>query len=300
MQKATLTDEHGPSARKTRAAIIASFVVVFVIASAVYIYVATILHNKSKLSFLILRPAVGSNKFYDEELVKGIKKQCVFVTAVDGSKLNGWFFKQPASGKLALVSHGNAGNISNRYYLANALNEAGCSVLLYDYRGYGLSTGKCSLDGISDDGATMYRYATTELGYKPSQIVLYGESIGTAVTCNLAANSPCAGVVLQSGFSSLLSVGRHLFPALYLFPDAVFAEPHFNDSERVKSVHVPILIIHGKRDHAVPYQDSEVLFANANQPKSLVLLPDCGHNDMGALNSAKFHGAIDRFVGSLK
>jgi pimeloyl-ACP methyl ester carboxylesterase len=193
---------------KSRAAIIASFIMVTVIACGVYACVASALHSKSTMSALILRPVVGADKFYDQELVPGIKKQSLFVTAMDGSKLHAWLFKLPGtvSRRLALVSHGNAGNVSNRIYLANALTESGCSVLLYDYRGYGLSSGKSSLDSICDDGATMYSYAINDLGYRPNQVVLYGESIGTAVTCSLAANLPCAGVILQSGFTSLPSV----------------------------------------------------------------------------------------------
>jgi fermentation-respiration switch protein FrsA (DUF1100 family) len=288
--------------RKGRAAIITSFSVLLVIVCGIYACIASALHSKATLSFLILRPGVGADEFYEQELVPGIKKQSLFVTAVDGSKLHAWLFKLPGSvsKKLALVSHGNAGNLSNRIYLANALTKSGCSVLLYDYRGYGLSTGKCSIDNICDDGATMYKFATGDLGYKPNQIVLYGESIGTAVTCSVAANFPCAGVILQSGFSSLPSVGRHLFPVLMLFPDAIFAEPQFRDSDRVKELHVPILFLHGKLDHVVPFQDSELMFANANQPKSLVLLPDCGHNDMGVQNATEFHGAIGGFIKSLR
>jgi hypothetical protein len=264
----------------------------------IYAYVASLLSSRPTMSHLILGPVPGANQLYELDLVPGIKKKSIFINAVDGSKLHAWLFKVPNAKNLAIVSHGNAGNISNRLYLAKALTQAGCSVLLYDYRGYGISSGTCSLDGILQDGAIVYDHARKNLGYAPEKILLYGESIGTGVVCNLAAKVPCAGVVLQSGFDSLPSVGRHIFFPLWLFPDFIFTEPRLNDAQRVKELHVPVLIIHGKLDTIVPYQDGEILFANANQPKSLVLLPDCGHNDMGVQNGAEFQSALKTFVKS--
>jgi pimeloyl-ACP methyl ester carboxylesterase len=198
------------------------------------------------------------------------------------------------------VSHGNAGNISNRIYLANALTRAGCSVLLYDYRGYGVSTGTPTITGILQDGLSVYDFAHDKLQYPAEKIILYGESIGTAVTCNIACNRQCEAVILQSGIGSLPSVGRHIFPILWLFPDSIVAEPHLDNVASVKTLHVPLLLCHGMVDNIVPFHESERMFASANQPKQLVLLPHCGHNDMGVYDTREFNDAICNFVAALK
>jgi uncharacterized protein len=285
--------------RVRKIAVIASFAIVLSIFASIYILLGLELHSKSTINFLVLRPS-PPNKFYDQELVPGIKKQSLFIKCLDGSKLNVWFYRVPGSDKLAIVNHGNAGNIANRAYIANALTKAGCSVLLYDYRGYGLSTGTPSIIGILDDGVRVYDYARATWKYPGNKILLYGESIGTAVTCNLALKRTCAAVILQSGISSLLAAGRHLFVFLYAYPNFVFPEPHLYNVDAVKSIHVPILFLHGKMDHTVPYQQSEQLFANANEPKQLVLLPNCGHNDMGVQDSSQFHSAIEKFVAQIR
>jgi pimeloyl-ACP methyl ester carboxylesterase len=214
--------------------------------------------------------------------------------------LHCWFYRVSGSNKLAIVSHGNAGNIANRVYLAKVLTDAHCSVLLYDYRGFGLSGGIASIDGILQDGLTVYDYAHLQLGYPTEKIILVSESVGSAVALNLACQRKCAAIILESGMSSLPAVGKNLFKFLYLFPDFILAKPHLDNLSSVRSIHVPILFIHGKRDTLVPYQHSVQMFLNAQHPKYLVLLPNCGHNDMGVYDSAAFQGAIAKFIQSIK
>lgn len=283
-------------AKARRIAIVGSLVTLALIFLSLYVFIANQIHDTKTASFLVLRPTVGKNEYYDRELVSGIRKEQLFITAVAGSKLHAWFFNLPGSDKLAVVNHGNAGNMANRIYLANALTHAGCSVLLYDYRGYGLSTGEPSIVGVMEDGLSVYDYAVQTLHYPAEKLLLFGESIGTGVACDVAQHRPCAAIILESALANIPAVGRNLFPFLWLFPDMFFAEPHVDNVSAVRKIHVPILFLHGKLDHAVPFQHSIELYKNANQPKQLVLLDACGHNDMGAQNSQQFHEAITNFV----
>ncbi|HEY9773038.1 MAG TPA: alpha/beta fold hydrolase [Planktothrix sp.] len=283
-----------------RVAIATSFAIVFAIFAAVYCLVAIKLHDPATLNLLVLRPLVGATDYYSRELSPSLKKKVFFIPACDGSKIDAWFFKVDGSDKLTIVNHGNAGNLANRFYLAKVLTQAHSNVLMYDYRGYGLSTGVATVPGILQDGLTVYDYARQKLGYAPDKIILYGESIGTAVTCNIAKNRECAAVILQSGIGSLPAVGRSLMPFLWLFPDVLFAEPHLDNVAVVHDIHVPILFCHGAIDRIVPCSESKRMFANANEPKQLVVLPDCGHNDMGVQNKKEFYDAIGNFVACVK
>jgi fermentation-respiration switch protein FrsA (DUF1100 family) len=174
------------------------------------------------------------------------------------------------------------------------------NVVLYDYRGYGISTGKPTLRGILEDGNTMYEFVQNNLKYSPKQIVVYGESIGTAVTCHIAELHECAGVILQSPIASLPAAAKFVFVLLRAYPDFIFPEPHLNNLELVGKIHCPILLIHGLKDVIVSSNNSKLLYAAANEPRTLVYLPGCGHNDMGVQDSELFNGSISQFASSLK
>lgn len=136
--------------------------------------------------------------------------------------------------------------------------------------------------------------------YAADKIIVYGESIGSAVTCNIASKRLVEAVILQSGIASLPSAAKHLFVVLNLYPDFVFPEPHLDNVKLVETLKVPILILHGKKDHTVAFENADTLYARANEPKKLVFLDDCGHNDMGVQNTGLFFGSIKDFIGELK
>lgn len=175
----------------------------------------------------------------------------------------------------------NAGNNAHRLYLAEALIKAKVNVLLYDYRGYGLSTGKSSLRGILEDGDAAYDYVRNKLHYAPSQIIIYGESIGTAVSCHVAAEHDCAGLILQSPIKSLPSAAKFVFVFMRMYPDFVFPEPQLDNLKLISQIKCPKLIMHGLKDQIVNSENSKILYDAAQDPKTLALLPECGHNDMG-------------------
>lgn len=272
---------------------------IFAIVGGIYIFVGSILSQPANVSALVLRPQ-PPNKSYDAEPVKGIKKQSLSIPTTDGSIIHAWLFEVPNSRRLTIVNHGNAGNVSNRFYIADVLANAGSSSLVYDYRGYGKSTGVPTITGILEDGLTVYDYVREKMHYAADKIIVYGESIGSAVTCNIASKRLVEAVILQSGIASLPSAAKHLFVVLNLYPDFVFPEPHLDNVKLVETLKVPILILHGKKDHTVAFENADTLYARANEPKKLVFLDDCGHNDMGVQNTGLFFGSIKDFIGELK
>lgn len=280
-------------------ALISAYLTPLLVVAFIYATVGEKFHEKGFVDSVVLRPS-GADKYYELEPIANIKKRSIFIRANDGSKIHAWLFKVPATDKITIVSHGNAGNLANRFYLAKALAHAGSSVLVYDYRGFGLSTGKPTVAGILEDGLAVYDYTVRTLGFPANKIILYGESVGTGVTSFIASKEKCAGVILQSGFESLPAMGRQIFIFLNCYPESVIPEPHLDNLTAIKSIHAPILLLHGQRDRIIPFEHSQQLFANANDPKEIVLLPDCGHNDMGVQNSQQFQDAIDNFVSKLK
>lgn len=265
---------------------------------AIYYFVAKAMNDFAFLSSAVLHPRTAAKEAYDIETVAGIKKISLFIPCSDGSEMHAWYFKKPNSDRLLIANHGAGGNIIARTYIAESAAKANYSTLLYDYRGYALSSGKCDLNSILDDGLTVYDYATRKMGYSSNKVVECGESIGTAVACQTAALRPCAGLVMLSGLTQLPTPVRHIFPILAIFPDFIYAKNRIDNIATIKSVHVPVLFVHGKHDEQVPYLCSQQMYAAASEPKRLVLLPNCAHDDVGRKDSEQFQEAMSTFLSS--
>ena len=146
---------------------------------------------------------------------------------------------------------------------------------IFDYRGYGRSEGTPSVAGILNDARAARTWLAKRTGVKESQIVLTGQSLGGAVAVDLAADGGARGVVLESTFSSLKDMAAHYYPQL-----AWLASPKkLNSTERIKSYHGPLLMMHGDDDDIIPYALGRKLFDAANEPKEWVRIPGGGHND---------------------
>lgn len=273
-----------------------------VVVSAGYIYfvIFNTIHDFTYFSKAVLHPRVSDKEAYEIEPVPGIKKQSLFIPCPDGSKMHAWLFKKPGADKLMIINHGAGGNLIGRAYIARRAATANCSSLLYDYRGYAQSTGDFNLDTILEDGLTVYDYARKELKYPADKIIVCGESIGSAVAAQTAEARPCGGLLILCGVSRLPVAIRKIVPIFWLFPDVAFAKTKIDNPTTFKSVSVPVLFVHGKKDEQVPYECSEENFKVASQPKTIALLPSCGHDDLGEFDSEIFQKAINEFVGSLK
>jgi uncharacterized protein len=250
-------------------------------------------------SEMALRPT-SLQSFGDFEKLDHIlnaKRQEVFIEAVDGQKMHGWFFKNPDAQKVIVMSHGNAGNILNRLFHAKSFIECGTSVLLFDYRGYGKSGGVASLGGIVEDGLSTYDFVVEKLGYKPDDIIWYGESIGTGVACCVSSKKPVHALILQSPVGTLPEVAMTHFQILRAYPEVVFPRPHFNNIEEIHNTHVPLLIMHGKVDRLVPYRHSQLIFDQAHKPKQLHFFNGAGHNDV--VDAPEYKRVLHEFITSV-
>jgi len=206
----------------------------------------------------------------------------------DGETLRGWLVNAQSreGGALArtpLVVY-FPGNSINRYERLADLKEVarcGFDVLIFDYRGFGDSTGSPSEAELTADARLIWRYATEELDYAEKNIVIFGESIGGAVALSLWANDNSApphpaALILSSTFASLPeTVAWHYpyFPFQYLLLD------RWPSIERIPHVDVPIVIFHGKDDRIVPVSESREL-ADAAPSARFVEISGAGHNDI--------------------
>jgi uncharacterized protein len=205
----------------------------------------------------------------------------VWFTAKDGTRLHGWYFSGSKPSVTTIIYfHGNGGNISNVGWLGQALVRRGFSVLLFDYRGYGLSAGTAADEtDLYLDGEAAFDFIMNEK--RAERIVLYGQSLGTAIATETAVRKSASALILESGFSSASSLASTALPWLPRFLHIV-ARNRFESAQKLRSVGIPVLVSHGDPDPVIPLEEGRVLFAAANEPKKLLIVPGGGHNVFGS------------------
>lgn len=203
----------------------------------------------------------------------------------DGETLRCWLLpaRDPAAATL-LYLHGNAGNIAGRLPFADALQRAGLSVLLVDYRGYGESSGRPSVPGLHRDAEAAWSFLERTRGLPPGRIALFGESIGSHPALKLATRTqeePAGGpaaVILAGAFTSALDVGRAAYP---LLPVRWLMRDPLDNIPLIRGMRAPTLIVQGGSDDlAPPAMGRRLLEASAGQPKRLILVRGAGHGSI--------------------
>jgi fermentation-respiration switch protein FrsA (DUF1100 family) len=200
----------------------------------------------------------------------------------DGERLIAWHAPPRAGKPVVLYFQGNAGGLDLRVGRFRWLIEDGIGLLALCYRGYGGSSGSPSEQGLIRDASAAYAFAAAR--YEPARLVLWGESLGTAVAIALAAEHRAGAVILDAPFTSAADVGAATYPYV---PVRWLIKDPFRSDLRIGRVKAPLIVLHGVRDRVVPIRFGEKLFALANEPKRMVRFPDGNHVDLDE------HGAVD-------
>lgn len=210
----------------------------------------------------------------------------------DGETLVGWYGKARAGQPTLLYFHGQGGTLVARKPRFQRFMKDGLGVYMITWRGYGGSTGSPSEKNNVADARLAYE-ALKRAGVAPADIVIYGESLGTGVAVQLATQVPAAGLILDAPYTSTVAVAAERYP---YFPVRLGMRDTYDSERFIKSVHMPLLILHGEEDHIIPVHFGKALFAQANAPKELALFAKGRHTDL------YFHGALDavrKFLGQI-
>ena len=225
----------------------------------------------------------------------GLKYEELKLKTEDGASIHGWYVENAPGSPVMLVSHGNAGNIGDRLDKLLLFRKAGASVLFYDYRGYGRSSGTPSEEGTYRDAEAAYRWLTAVKGAPPKRIVFYGESLGCAVAVELALRREAGGLIVESGFTSTEDMARVVFPFL---PARWLIRFRYDSLAKIPRVRCPVLVMHSPQDDIVPFSMGRKLFMAAPEPKTFFELKG-GHNEGFLDTGPAYEHAIRRFLASV-
>jgi fermentation-respiration switch protein FrsA (DUF1100 family) len=203
-------------------------------------------------------------------------------------------FVDNGSSLAVLFLHGNRHNVTrfgDHYRMFNAL---GWSYLFFDYPGYGKSSGYPTEAGVYAAARAAYSHLRYRRGFAPENILVYGASMGGAVSMELLLNVEARALVTESTFTCTWAMAQYLYPAL---PVWRFLPNRFRNNERLPLIRIPKLLIHGDKDRVVPVSMAHTLFSLAQDPKRLLIIEGSNHVDCLARGTTQVSAALKDLVG---
>lgn len=208
------------------------------------------------------------------------------VRTPDGETLRARHLPNPEASHTVLFSHGNAEDLGQLEETLEEIRDLGYAVFAYDYRGYGLSTGRPTVKGACLDIEAAYAYLTGPLGVRPEQVVPFGRSVGGGPSIHLATRAPVGGLILQSTFTSAFVVVTRV-PLLPF--------DRFRNLAGMRRVGCPVLVMHGKADRIIPFAHGLRLHGCAPEPRQHLWLEGVGHNDFPGPHAELYRKAVREF-----
>ena len=217
----------------------------------------------------------------------------IFIPTSNGQKLKAWFHKKDLKQKKTLVFfHGNAGNLSNRIYKLNLIKNFDINFLIVAYRGFSGNKGRPTEEGLYQDARDVLKWINKQ-EIVDNQIIIYGESLGTGVSIEVAQNKKYAGIILESPFTSMVDAGKHYY---FYLPVSLLLKDRYESINKLKNIKIPILVMHGEKDKIVAFYMGKKIFEQANEPKYYYFPKEDDH--MMEYNE-KLLQAIQRFLKSI-
>lgn len=223
-----------------------------------------------------------------------LKFEEVRINTADHVGLHGWYVPAASAAPAVLLCHGNAGNIAHRLDWLEIFHGMGFAVLLFDYRGFGQSSGTPTEQGTYLDAQAAWDYLTNEKGLSPRSIVSVGESLGGPIAAHLAKDVAPGALILVSTFTSVPDLARAFY---WYLPVRLLVRFRYSTAAYVARVHVPTLVIHSRDDEMIPFLHGEELRKRASGPAQLLeIFGD--HNAAFMLSRPKLTKGMRSFLES--
>ncbi len=230
----------------------------------------------------IMFPAPKSSYSDSEDIIK--------IQVTPERNISAIYLPAPDAEYTILYCHGNAEDIGLLEYTFELFVKNGFSVFAFDYSGYGTSQGRATEGKMYQEVEASYDYLVEHKQIPPEKIIVLGRSIGGAAALHLASRRQVAGLILESSFVSA-------FRVITRIPLLPFDK--CRNLEKLKFIHCPVLIIHGKKDRIVLFWHGRKLFDAANESKMNFWVEDAGHNDLFWLAQDRYWDVLEDFKALL-
>ena len=238
-----------------------------ILLTGVAVYVLLIAYVYLFQARLIFFPNVPGRTLTATPRQIGLEFEDVRITTADRVDLHGWYVAAPPGAPAVILCHGNAGNIAHRLDWLEMFCGMGFAMLLFDYRGFGRSSGTPTEQGTYLDAQAAWDYLTNTQGFSPRRIVIVGESLGGPIAAHLAKDVAPGSLVLVSTFTSVPNLACNLY---WYLPVRRLSRFQYPTAEYVARVHVPTLVIHSRDDETIPFLHGEELRRHASGPAQLL------------------------------
>jgi len=231
----------------TLSSIIIAYLVLLIF---IYFYQRNLLYHPSE------------NNYQNDKILFSYEE--IFINVDDEIKLKSWIIKKDIKNFKTLVFfHGNAGDLSNRIHKLNELDKLNINILLTSWRGFSGNKGSPTEKNLYADGEAVIKWLNDQ-GVNNSNIILYGESLGTGVALEIGKKNIFNSIILESPFTSIENSAKIFYPYL---PVRILLKDRFDNISKIQNIKVPILIMHGEKDDIVPFSMGKELYEKANNPK---------------------------------
>jgi uncharacterized protein len=220
----------------------------------------------------------------------------ITATTSDGERLRVWHLTHENARARVVYFHGNGGNLSIWSEILVPIARQGFEVVAFDYRGYGLSTGSPSEQGLYRDAEAIVALVNDQLRRDDIPTIYWGRSLGSTMAAYAASLRRPDGVIIEAGFPSMRAVVR-TNPVLWAL--SWFSSYEFPTARWLASSQAPVLVIHGDRDSVIPYQLGRELHASLPGTTPFVTVKGGDHNDLEPADAATYWAAIDQFVSAI-
>jgi fermentation-respiration switch protein FrsA (DUF1100 family) len=224
----------------------------------------------------------------------GIPFEAATLRTRDGEQLRAWHLPHERARALVLYFHGNGGNLSIWLPVLASIHREGYAVTAFDYRGYGVSTGRPSERGLYRDVDAAVEWAGQQRGDLP--LILWGRSLGTTMAAYAAAGARPDGLILEGGFPSARSVLRQ---SKLLFALSVFSSYRLPTARYARDAGCPVLVMHGDVDRVIPFAKGRALYDALPEPKRFETIRGADHNDLVPPDPQRYWSVVAGFVSSV-
>lgn len=228
----------------------------------------------------------------------GLSFESVWIPVTKIQKIHAWWLPATTAPRgTMLYLHGNGLNMSANVALAKQYQALGLSVLMIDYRGYGLSDGDFPQEAwVYADADAALSYLQDQRQVELSSLIVFGHSLGGAIAIDLAQKHPeVAGLIVQSSFTSMESLAK-LQGWPNLFPLGLILNQRFDSLSKVPQLAMPKLWIHGDADELIPAAMSQQLHAISSSPSTIQVIEGAGHNNVATIAGDRYNTMVQNFL----